>query len=115
VFEYRVLRRIFEPKREETGYWRKLHYEELHNLYSSPNINRMIKSKKIRWARNGARMGAKKNAYRILVGKPEGKKMLGRPRRRWEDNIKIYLRERYNGMVWTGSNWLRIGTSGGLL
>jgi hypothetical protein len=76
------LRRIFGPRRDEvTGDWRKLHYEELHNLYSSPNIIRMIKSKRMRWAGHVARMGETRNAYKILVGKPEGKRPLGRPRR----------------------------------
>jgi hypothetical protein len=83
VFENRVLRTIFGPKRDEvTGDWRKLHNEELHNLYSSPNIIRMIKSRRIRWAGHEARMGEKRNAYRILVGKSEGKRPLGRPKRR---------------------------------
>jgi hypothetical protein len=83
VFENRVLRRIFDPKRDEvTGDWRKLHNEELHNLYSSPNIIRMIKSRRIGRAGQVARMGEKRNAYEILVGKPEGKRPLGRPRRR---------------------------------
>jgi hypothetical protein len=75
-----------------TGGWRKLHDEELHNLYSSPNTIRMIKSRRIRWAGHVARMGEKWNAYRILVGKPEGKRPLGRPRRRWVENIKIDLK-----------------------
>jgi hypothetical protein len=80
VFENRVLRRIFGPKRDEvTGEWRKLHNEELHNLYSSPNIIRMMKSRKMRWAGNVERKGETRNAYRILVGKPEGKRPLGRP------------------------------------
>jgi hypothetical protein len=93
VSENRVLRRIFGPKRDEvTGDWRKLHNEELHSLYSSPNIITMIKSRRIRWAGQVARMGKKINAYRILVGEPEGKRPLGRPRRRWVDNIKIDLR-----------------------
>jgi hypothetical protein len=74
-----------------TGDWRKLHNEELHNLYSSPNITRMIKSRRMRWAGHVARMGETRNAYKILVGKPEGKRPLGRPRRRWVDNIKMYL------------------------
>jgi hypothetical protein len=88
-----VLRRIFGPKRDEVmGDWRKLHNEELHNLYSSPNIIRMIKSRKTRWAGHVARMGEKRNAYRILVGKPEGKRPLRRPRYRWMDNVKIDLR-----------------------
>jgi hypothetical protein len=89
-----VLRRIFGPKRGEvTGGGRKLHNEELHKLYSSPSIIRMIKSRTMSWAEHVARMGEKRNAYRILVGKSEGKRPLGRPRRRWVDNIKIDLRE----------------------
>jgi hypothetical protein len=94
VFENRVLRRISGPKRDEvTGDWRKLHNEELQKLYSSPNIIRMMKSRRMRWAGHVARMGAKMNANRISVGKPEGKRPLERPRRRWADNIKIDLRE----------------------
>jgi hypothetical protein len=94
VFENRVLRRIFGLRRDEvTGDWRKLHNERLHNLYSSPNIIRMIKSRRMRWAGHVARMGETKNAYMILVGKPEGKRPLGRPRRRWVDNIKMDLGE----------------------
>jgi hypothetical protein len=90
----RVLRRIFGPKRDdETGGWIKLHNEELHNLYSSPSIIRVIKSRRMRWAGHVARMEEKRNAYRILVEKPEGKRPLRRPRCRWVDNIKIYLRE----------------------
>jgi hypothetical protein len=90
VFEDRVLRTIFGPKRGEvTGGWRKLH-EGLH-LYSSPSIVRMIKSRRMRWARHVARMGEKKNAYRILVGNPEGKRPLGRPRRRWWTILKWIL------------------------
>jgi hypothetical protein len=89
-----VLRRIFGPRRDEVmGDWRKLHNKELHNLYISPNIIRMMKSRRMRWAGNVARMGETRNAYKILVGKPEGKSPLGRPRRRWVDNIKMYLRE----------------------
>jgi hypothetical protein len=99
VFENRVLRRIFGPKRDEViGGWRKLHNEELHNLYCSPNMIRMIKSGRIRWTGNVARMGAKMNAYRILVGTLEGKRPLGRHRHRWEDNIKMELR----GIGWGG-------------
>jgi hypothetical protein len=98
VFENRVLRRIFGPKRDEvTGVWRKLHNEELHNLYSSPSIIRMIKSRRMRWAGHVARM-KKRNAYRILVGNPVGKRPLGRPRRRYVDNI---LRE-------TGWDWMNL-------
>jgi hypothetical protein len=94
VFENRVQRRIFGPKRDDvTGDWRKLHNEKLHNLYSSPNIIRMIKSKRMRWAGRVARMEETRNAYRILVGKQEGKRPLGRPRRSWVDNIKMDLRE----------------------
>jgi hypothetical protein len=94
VFENRVLRRIFGPKRDEvTGGWRKLHTEELHNLYPSLNIIRIIKSRRMRQAGHIARMGEKRDAYRILMGKPEGKRPLGRPGRKWEDNIKMNLRE----------------------
>jgi hypothetical protein len=95
VFENRVLRRIlvFGPRRDEvTGDWRKLHNEELHNLNSSPNIIRMIKSRRMRWAGHVARMGKTRNAYRILVGKPEGKRPPERPRCKWVDNIKMDLR-----------------------
>jgi hypothetical protein len=81
VFENRVLRRIFGPKRDEvTGEWRKLRNEELHDLYSSPSIIRIIKARRMRWAGHVARMGEKRNAYRLLVGKPEGKRPLRRPR-----------------------------------
>jgi hypothetical protein len=105
VFENRVMRRIFVfcPKRDEvTGDWRKLLFEELHNLYLSPNIIRMIKSRKMRWAGHIARMRETRNAYRILVGKPEGKSPLGRPRRRWVDTNKMDLREiEWDCMDWT--------------
>ena len=104
VCENRVLRRIFGPKKDEvTGEWRKLHYEELNDLYSSPNILRLIKSRRMRWAENVARMGERRCTYRILVGKPEGKRPLGRPRRRSEDNIKMDLQELgwVLGMHWT--------------
>jgi hypothetical protein len=94
VFENRVLRRIFGPKRDEvTGGWRKLHNEELHNLFSLPCIIRMIRSRRMRWLRHVARMEAKRNAYRIFVGKPERKRPLGRSGRRWVDYIKVDLRE----------------------
>jgi hypothetical protein len=90
VFENSVLRIIFGLKRDEvTGSWSKLHNEELHNLYSSPNIIKMIKSRRISWAGHVAQIGEKRNACRILVKKPEGKRSLGKPRRRWVDNNKI--------------------------
>jgi hypothetical protein len=90
VFESRVLRRLSGPKRDEvTGERRKLHNEELRDLYSSPSVIRIIKPRRMRWAIHVARMREKRNAYRLLVGKPEGKRPLGRPRRRWEDNIRI--------------------------
>jgi hypothetical protein len=83
VFENRILRRIFGPKWDEvTGDWRKFHNEELHNLYSSPDIIRQIKSRRMRWAGHVARMGEERKLYKVLVGKPEGKRPLGRPRRR---------------------------------
>jgi hypothetical protein len=105
VFENRVLRRIFGPKRDEViGGWRKLHNEELHNLYCSPSIIRMIKSRRTRWPGHLARMWAKRNSYRILMRKPEGKTPLGRPRSRWEDNIRMDVREIV--WVWTGLIWL---------
>ncbi|KAJ4447736.1 hypothetical protein ANN_09744 [Periplaneta americana] len=94
VFENKVLRKIFGAKRDEvTGEWRKLHNTELEALYSSSDIIRNIKSKRLRWAGHVARMGESRNAYRVLVGRPEGKRPLERPRRRWEDNIKMDLRE----------------------
>jgi hypothetical protein len=117
VFENRVLRRIFGAKRDRvTGGWRKLHNEELHNLYSSPSISRIIKSKRMRWAGHVARMGEKRNVYSLLVGKPEGKRPLGRPRRRWLDNIKMDLLEiGLNVVDWIGLDRYRIGTGGELL
>jgi len=88
------LRRIFGPKMDEvTGEWRKIHNEELDILYSSPNIVRVIKSRRMRGAGHVARMGEGRGVYRVLVGKPGGKRPLGRPRRRWEDNIKMDLQE----------------------
>jgi hypothetical protein len=105
VFEDRVLRRIFGPKRDEaTGECRRLHNEELNDLYSSLNIIRVIKSRRIRWAGHVARMGEKRDAYRILVGRPEGRRPLGRPTRRWEDNIKIDLQE----VRWVGMDWIEL-------
>jgi hypothetical protein len=94
MFEDRVLRRLFGPKRNDvTGGWRKLHNEELHDLYSSPSIIRIIKKMRMRWAWHITRMGEKRNAYRLLVGKPEGRRPLGRPRRRWLGNIMMNLVE----------------------
>jgi hypothetical protein len=100
----RMLRRIFGSKREEDGSWRKLHNDELHSLYSSPNIVRMIKSRRMRWAGHVARMGEWRSGFCVLVGKPEGKRPLGRPRRRWGYNIKKDLRE--IGM--DGEKWIRL-------
>jgi hypothetical protein len=99
-----VLRRIFGPKRDGvTGGWRKLHNEELHNLYSTPSIIKIIKSRRMRWTGHVARMGEKRNVYRLLVGKPEGKRPLGRPRRRWIDSIKTDLLEiGLRGLDWSG-------------
>jgi hypothetical protein len=88
-----VLRRIFGPKREEDGSWRKLHNDELHSVYSSPNIVRVIKSMKMWWARHVACMGEGRCVYRVLVGLAEGKRPQGRLRVRWEDNIKMDLME----------------------
>jgi hypothetical protein len=103
VFDNRVLRRVFGPKRNEvTGEWRKLHNEELNDLYS--NIVRVVKSRRIRWAGHVARMGEERGVHRVLVGKPEGKKQMGRPKRRWEDNIKIDLQEVGGG----GVNWMEL-------
>jgi hypothetical protein len=94
VFENRVLRRVFGPKRDEvTGEWRKLQNEELSDFYFLPNIVRVVKSRRMRWARYVARMGVGRGVHRVLVGKPERKRPLGRPRRRWEDNIKMNLQE----------------------
>jgi hypothetical protein len=115
VFKNRVLRRVFGPKKDEaTGEWRRLHNEELNDLYSSSNIIRVIKPRRKRWAGYVARMGEKRGAYRILVGRPVGRRPLGRPRHRWEDNIKMDLQEVGCG-TWTGLSWLGIGTGGGLL
>jgi hypothetical protein len=103
VFENKVLRRIFGPKRDEvTAGWRKLHNEELHDLYSSPNIIRIMKSRRMRWAGHVARVREKKNTYRLLVGKPEGKRPLGRPRLRCVYNIKMDLLE----IGWSGVDWI---------
>jgi hypothetical protein len=104
VFENRVLRRIFGLKREEDGSWRKLHNDELHSLYSSPNIVRVIKSRRMRWAGHVARMGEGRGVYGVLVGGPKNKRPLGRPRCKWEDNIKMDLRE----IGIDGANWIRL-------
>jgi hypothetical protein len=105
MFENRMLRRIFGPKRDEvTGEWRKLQNEELHDLYSSPNIARVIKSRGMRWAEHVARMGNRRGVYRVLMGKPKGKRSLGRPRRRWEANIKIDLQE----VGCRGNDWIEL-------
>jgi hypothetical protein len=105
VFENKVLRRIFRPKRDQvTGQWRKLHNEEIRDLYSSPSVIRIIKSRRIKWVGHVARMREKRNVYRLLVGKPEGKRPLGRPRRRWVDNIKMDLLE----MGWGGVDWISL-------
>jgi hypothetical protein len=99
-----VLRRIFGLKKEEDGSWRKLHNDELHSLYSSPNIVRVIKTRRLKWAGHVARMGEGRGVYRVLVGRPEGKRPLGRHRRRWEDNIKMDLRE----IGIDGANWIQL-------
>jgi hypothetical protein len=104
VFENRVRRKIFGPKTDEvTGEWIKLHNEELHDLYSSPNIVRVIKWKRMRWAGYVARMGEERGVYRVFVGKPEGKRPLWRPRRRREVNIRMDLQQvGCGGMDWIG-------------
>jgi transcription termination factor 2 len=105
VFENRELRRIFGPKREEDGSWRELHNDELLDLYSSPNIVKVIESRRMRWAGHVARMGKGRGVYRVLVGRPKGKRPLERPRHRWEDNTtKLDLRE--IGIV--GANWIQL-------
>src|SRR5215469_12756938 len=105
VYENRVLRRVFGPKRDEvTGEWRKLHNEELRDLYSLPNIVRMVKSRRMRWVGHVARMGEGRGVYRVLVRKPEGKRPLGRPWRRWDDNIKMDLQEVGCG----GTDWIEL-------
>jgi len=102
VFQNRVLRRIFGPKRDEVaGEWRKLHSKELNDLYSSPIIGQAIKLRRMRWVGRVALMGESRGLYRVLVGKPEGKKPLGRPRHSWENNIKMDLQEvGCEGMDW---------------
>jgi hypothetical protein len=103
-FENRVSRRIFGSKRDEDGSWRKLHNDELHSLHSLPNIVRVIKSRRMRWAAHVARMGEGRDVYRILVARPERKRLLGRPRHKWEDNIKLGVMEN----VTDGANWIQL-------
>jgi hypothetical protein len=105
VFENRVLRRVFGPKRDEaTWEWRRLHNEKLNDLYLSPNIIWVIKSRRMRWVGHVACMGEKRDAYRILVGRPEGRRPLERPRHRWEDSIKMDLQE----VGWGGMDWIEL-------
>jgi hypothetical protein len=105
VLENGVLRRIFGPNRDEvTGEWRKLHNEKLHILYSSPNIIRQIKSRRMRWAGHVARVGEERTVYTVLMGKPEGNRPLGRPRRRWEDGTRMELRE----IGWGSVDWIQL-------
>jgi hypothetical protein len=105
VFGNKVPRRIFGPKRDEvTGEWRRLHNKELCALYSSPKIIWVIKSRRLRWAGHVAHMRERRGAYRALVGKPEGRRPRGRPRHRWEDNIKMDLRE----VGWMGMDWINL-------
>jgi len=100
-----VLRKVFGSERDEvTEEWRKLHNEGLRDLYYLPNILRVVKSRRMRWTGHVARMGEGKGVHRVLVGKPDGKRLLGRPRRRWEDNIKMDLRE-----VGGGGDWMELG------
>jgi hypothetical protein len=115
MFENRVLKKVFGPKRDEvTGKWRKLHNEELNDLYFLPNIVRVVKSRRMKWAGHVARMGEDRGVHRVLAGKPEGKRPLGRPRRRWEDILRWIFRK-LEEVVGTGWSWLRIGTGGGNL
>ena len=106
VFENMVLREILGPKRDGvTGEWGKLHNEELNDLYCSPNIVRVIKSRKIGWASHVALMGVRRKVYRVLVGKPEGKRTLRKPRCRYEDNIKMDLQD----VGCRGMDWIELG------
>jgi len=115
VFENRVVRKIFEPKRDKvTGEWRKLHNEKLNDLYCSPSIVWVIKSRRIGWVGHVARVGERRGICRVLVGKPQGKRPLGRTRRRWGIILGLILRKLDVG-VWTGLSWIRIGTGGGHL
>jgi hypothetical protein len=104
VFEKRVLRKIFGPKREKDRSWRKLHNEEIHSLYSSPNIIMVIKSRRMKWAGHVACIGEGRSVYRVLVGRPKGKRLFKKTRCRLEDNIKMDLRK-----IWTdGANWIHL-------
>jgi hypothetical protein len=109
VFEARVLRK-FGPKMEEDGSWRKLHNDELHSLYSSPNVVKVIKSRRMRWVEHEASMGEGRGVYRVLVGRPKGKRKLGRPRprHRWKYNIKMDLSE----IGIDGANWTHLVQNG---
>jgi hypothetical protein len=110
VFENRVLRRFFGPMRDEvTGEWRKLHNEELHDVYSSPSIIRIIKARRMRWAGHVARMGKKRNTFKLLVGKSKGRRPLGKPRRRWFDNNKMDLVE----VEWGDVDWIGLAQDRG--
>jgi hypothetical protein len=104
VFENRVLRIIFGPKREEDGLWRKFHNDELHSLYFSPNIVMVIKSRSMRWVGYMAHKGVGRGVYKVLVGRPKGKRPLGRSRHRWEDNVRTDLRE----IGIDGVNWIQL-------
>ena len=106
VFENRILRQIFGPKRDENGEWRGLHNEEIHSLYRSPNIVRMIKSRRLRWTGHVARMEEDRSAFEMLTGKPTGKRPFGRPRRRWEGNIRMDLEE----IGINAGNWVDLGS-----
>ena len=109
VFENKVLRKIFEAKKDElTGEWTKLHNSELHALYSSPNIIRNLKSRRLIWTGKVAYIEQSRNAYRVSVGKPEGKRPLGRPRCRWEDNIEMDLRK----MGCDAGDWVHLAEDG---
>jgi hypothetical protein len=115
VFENRVLRRLFGPKRDEvTGEWRKLHNEELNDLYCSHSTFRVIKLIGMRWVGHVARMVERRGVYGVLVGKTVVKRPPGRLRHRWEINIKMIFRK-WDVRVWTGLSWLRTGTGGGHL
>jgi hypothetical protein len=109
VSENRVLRKIFGPKREEDRSCRQLHNDELHGLYSLPNIGRVIKSRRTMWVGHVTCMGEGRGVYMVLVGRPEGKRPLGSPRHRWENNIKMDLREiRIDGVNWIHLAWDRV-------